>query len=132
MKPDNIPRKLPGNGSIVLFDGSCPICSREIAHHQRRKNSNEFTWIDASNDVDELQSLGIKQKDALSIFHVRTADGNWRTGVSGFMYIWSHLPAYQWLPRIIYAMKMMPLLERCYRIFLKYRHSTKSSQTQNA
>jgi len=130
MEPNIISKPLD-NCAIVLFDGSCPLCSREIAHYQRRKNSNQFIWIDASKDLDELQSLGIRRDDALSIFHVRTADGTWRTGVGGFLYIWSRLPAYQWLSRIIHTLKITPLLEQCYRVFLKYRHSRTSSQTQN-
>lgn len=129
MKPDMINSKPSHDRPVVLFDGDCPLCSREIAHYRRRKNSNEFEWVDASKDTDKLRSLSISQQDAMSVFHVRGVDGKWQTGVSGFLYIWSRLPAYRWLARIINTSGMKPLLERGYRLFLKYRPSLKSSST---
>jgi predicted DCC family thiol-disulfide oxidoreductase YuxK len=106
---------------VVLYDGSCPLCSREIAHYRRRRNAESVCWIDASTDSTSLTRLGIDRADAMSIFHVRDASGNWHTGVAAFVYLWSQLPAYAWLARLVQMLKLTPVLEWGYKYFLKWR-----------
>jgi predicted DCC family thiol-disulfide oxidoreductase YuxK len=110
---------------VVLYDRSCPLCSREIAHYQRRKNAESICWIDASTDIPSLTRLGIEQADAMSIFHVRDATGDWHTGVSAFVCLWSQLPAYAWLAWLVRILKLMPMLEWGYKHFLKWRSTRK-------
>jgi predicted DCC family thiol-disulfide oxidoreductase YuxK len=108
---------------IVLYDGSCPLCSREIAHYRRRKGASGIKWIDASKDLVNLESLGISQFDALSVFHVRDPSGQWHIGVQGFILVWSQLPAYHWLARLVMTFRLTGLLQWGYRHFLGWRNS---------
>ena len=106
---------------MVLYDGSCPVCSREIAHYRKRKNAELITWIDASKQQTQLNTLGVSQEEAMAIFHVRDTGGNWQRGVDGFIYLWSLLPAYRWLAQIVCALRLQPLLKWGYGYFLRWR-----------
>ena len=35
--------------TCVYFDGSCPICSREIAFYKRKSIHKSFKWVDVAN-----------------------------------------------------------------------------------
>ena len=43
-----------GQRPVVLFDGGCPMCSREIAHYRRLGGAEAIDWIDIAA-ADSLQ-----------------------------------------------------------------------------
>jgi len=106
---------------VVLFDGMCPMCSREIAHYRRRRGAGSIRWVDVTRDVDALRVLGIEQREALARFHVRAADGAWHTGAAGFVELWAQFPAYAWLSRLIVRLRLLGVLERAYQAWLRLR-----------
>ncbi len=119
-----------GNGSTpfrhkgfptVFYDGACPLCSREIAHYQRLRGAENLKWVDVAR-ADNLQATyGLRRDGAMARFHVLDANGNWRTGAWGFAELWSHLPAYRWLARTLRALRLLPLLDRVYTRFARWR-----------
>jgi len=106
---------------IVVYDGVCPLCSREIAHYRRRRGAGRLHWVDAQRDDQALAQLGLPRATALRLFHVRDGEGAWHTGVAGFVLLWSQLPAYRWLARLVTGLHLQPLLQRGYRLFLRWR-----------
>lgn len=114
---------------IVLYDGSCPLCSREIRHYRNRKHADRLEWIDASKAYRQLEILGVDQASAMSVFHVRDDVGNWRYGADGFIYLWSQLPAYQWLAWTVDKLRLQPLLAWGYRHFLVWRNANRCADS---
>jgi len=106
---------------VVLYDGQCPLCSREIAHYRRRRGAQSIRWVDVTCDDQALIDLGVSREAAMRRFHVRDAAGQWYTGAAGFVLLWSQLPAYAWLARLITRLRLLPLLERGYELFLRWR-----------
>jgi len=107
---------------VVLYDGQCPLCSREIRHYQRRKGADKIDWVDVTRDLDQLAAFGVSQTTALARFHVRDQLGNWQTGAAGFVLLWSQLPAYRWLAGIVRTMHLLSALEWGYVRFLRWRN----------
>ena len=35
----------------VFFDGSCPICSKEINFYKMRAGADELSWVDVSDEI---------------------------------------------------------------------------------
>jgi len=114
---------------VVLYDGACPLCSKEIRHYQRRKGADRIDWIDVTRDIDRLAGYGIDQTTALARFHVRDSHGEWKTGAAGFVLLWSQLPAYRWLSSLIKVSRSLPLLEWSYVRFLRWRNRRRCDQT---
>ena len=58
----------------VFFDGSCPLCRREVRMYQKMASSVPIRWIDVASNLEE-NTTGRSCAELMSRFHVRTADG---------------------------------------------------------
>lgn len=106
---------------VVLFDGACPLCSREIAHYRRLRGADQVEWVDVSTTPNLFWLYGIDRHTAMRRFHVRTPDGEWVVGAAAFVELWSHLRGYWLLARAVQALRMLPLLDRAYVRFADWR-----------
>lgn len=103
----------------IYFDGSCPLCRREIALYRRLPAADRLLWVDVSAG----QSLGegLSCEAALRRFHVRDAHGRLWSGGAAFARLWRTLPGWRW-PGWLFALAPMSwLLEGAYRAFLPLR-----------
>jgi predicted DCC family thiol-disulfide oxidoreductase YuxK len=105
----------------VLYDGNCPMCSREIRHYRRVRGANGLAWIDVADPATPMPIDGIAREAAMATFHVRTADGLWLTGADGFAELWSHLRGYRRLATLVRRLRLLPLMNRAYRAFARWR-----------
>lgn len=106
---------------VVLFDGGCPMCSREIAHYRRLDGAEAVDWVDITA-ADSLQArYGISPEVAMARFHVRDPQGCWQTGARGFVELWSHLAAYRWLAAFLRSLRLTGILDFAYTAFARWR-----------
>jgi predicted DCC family thiol-disulfide oxidoreductase YuxK len=101
----------------VLYDGGCPLCSREINHYRRLASFRPVRWVDVTQDDAGIEGFGLDQAEALRLFHVIDASGELQTGLRAFMALWSELPGYRWLSVAIRQSRAETWLERLYRRF---------------
>lgn len=110
----------------VLFNGSCPVCSREIAHYrgycETRAVSARFE--DLTGDAGE--DWGLSPDEAARRLHV-LHEGRLLSGMEAFRALWSEMPRYRWLARltglpvvrqilnVVYEALLAPLLYRSHR-----------------
>ena len=107
---------------VVFFDGSCPLCRREIAHYRRIDRAERLHWVDASSEPVALAGYGLDLQRAMAELHVLDGSGQWHRGEGAFMVIWEHLPAYRWLARLISTTGMRTPLGFAYRRFAAWRY----------
>jgi predicted DCC family thiol-disulfide oxidoreductase YuxK len=107
--------------ATVFYDGSCPLCRREIDHYRRRIGSSQVMWVDITTEPEMLAAHGLKRQAAMARFHVLDAAGQWQTGARGFVELWSHLPAYRWLANTINCLRLVSTLEWLYTHFAHWR-----------
>jgi len=113
---------------VVIYDGACPLCRREIAHYRRRRGAERLEWVDATRDKQRLSALGLSQAEALAKFHVRDRGGNWQIGASGFVLLWSQLQPYALAAKTVRALRLLPLMDRVYALFLRWRGRRRCDQ----
>ena len=106
---------------LVLFDGACPLCSREIRHYPRLRGAEGVDWLDISRADAPLPVDGIDRAAAMARFHVRDHDGRWHQGAFGFAELWSHLRGYRHLGRLLRVTRLLPLVDRLYDLFARWR-----------
>lgn len=110
-----------GRSPLVLFDGGCPMCRREIAHYRRLRGAQRIEWVDIAAAGTDLAALGVDRAQAMARFHVRDRSGHWQTGAHAFIELWSHLPGYAVLARGLRGARLVGLLERAYGPFARWR-----------
>jgi predicted DCC family thiol-disulfide oxidoreductase YuxK len=103
----------------VYYDGSCPLCTKEIGLYQRAEGGESVNWCDVSQNTTNLD--GLSQEQAMARFHVKGADGVMQDGARAFILLWISLPRWRWLGRIASVPPLPQLLEILYRGFLPIR-----------
>lgn len=95
----------------TLYNGSCPVCRTEIDHYraQDARAGLGLGWIDIGRDPEAARARGFDPIDVRKRLHVLDAHGKVHIGVDGFLLLWSHLPRYRWLGRIVGARGVKPL-----------------------
>lgn len=107
-------------GLTVLYDGSCPLCRREISVYQGLSASQPLSFQDVSNPA-LVPPAGMETKTLMARFHVQLADGRLESGARAFIALWAVLPGWRWLARLARLPGMTALMEWSYRCFLKVR-----------
>ena len=107
-------------GPTVYFDGSCPLCTVEIAHYATRAGGERLKFVDVSSASHEL-GAGLTPTEAMRRFHIRLPDGRLLSGASAFVAIWDALPGWKWAARLARLPGATIVLEGTYRAFLLVR-----------
>ena len=72
---------------VLYYDGSCPLCQREMSHLARLKSD----WLELRDIHDLPSSDDLPDKAALlQSLHLRR-DGNWVTGLDANIAAWQYL-----------------------------------------
>lgn len=103
----------------VYFDGSCPLCRREIALYRRLPQASHIDWLDVSSGAELGGTL--RCEEAMARFHVRDRQGRLFSGAQAFSQLWRQFPGWRWLG---YLSAWPPLswgFELAYRLFLPLR-----------
>jgi predicted DCC family thiol-disulfide oxidoreductase YuxK len=115
----------PNTRPTVFFDGACPLCRREIAHYRRIDRAQRLRWVDAATEVEILAMHDLDLERAMAELHVLDGNGRWHRGVDAFLVIWSRLPAYRWLARLVSALRLRAPLGFVYRHFAAWRYRSR-------
>lgn len=113
----------------VLYDGSCPLCRREIAFYQQQEAAQatlnahqKIQWVDVSGSASPIPA-SYTQAQLMARFHVQNQQGQVLSGAAAFVYLWSLLPGWRYLSYVAKIPGMLTVLELTYRFFLKFRPS---------
>lgn len=117
---DQAKARCPGS-TTVYYDGTCPLCRREIAFYRRQRGSEAIRWVNAGAGSSPSIAPDLSRAAALKRFHVRRPDGVLVSGASGFAALWAALPTFRCLGRLAGSPVFQPTLEVVYRVFLTAR-----------
>lgn len=104
----------------VMYDGSCPVCTREIAMYRKLPTADEVQWVDISV-ADAPLPEGTSQKQLMQRFHVMTAEGTLLSGAEAFVHLWSQLPGWRYLAKVCRLPGALTLMDAAYDLFLRWR-----------
>ncbi|MEN2494912.1 MAG: hypothetical protein TECD_00822 [Hyphomicrobiaceae bacterium hypho_1] len=105
----------------VFFDGSCPLCRREINAYKRLKESGYVNWIDVSAKHDKICAPHISTQKALKRFHIMLPDGSFMSGAAAFAKLWMVFPRLYLFGYILSLPGIRHFAEILYQIFLVMR-----------
>lgn len=83
----------------ILYNGDCPICSREIAHYRRQAASHgaDIAFEDIAGA--DLAAWGLSADAARRRLHACDG-GKMLHGMAAFRALWARLPGWRWLARL--------------------------------
>jgi predicted DCC family thiol-disulfide oxidoreductase YuxK len=105
----------------VYFDGSCPLCRREIGFYKNSAGADQIRWEDISRVLDGQVAGDLSCQQAMARFHVRATDGSLKSGAAAFVELWLSLKNWYWLGWIFAHPPGVWFLEKCYVGFLRIR-----------
>lgn len=105
----------------IYYDGSCPLCRREIALYRRLPAARRLHWQDVSQG--EGLGEGLSCEMAMRRFHVRDNQGRLFSGGAAFARLWRALPGWRVAGWLFAWPPLSWLLEGTYRVFLRGRPS---------
>ncbi len=87
----------------VFHDGSCSHWRTRIAIYkmEARRGDIAIAWRDVSAEPDALAAFGIDGEEARRRLHVLDPDGTLLAGADAFALLWSALPGYRRLGRLV-------------------------------
>mgnify|MGYP001224821735 FL=1 len=106
----------------VFYDGSCPLCSREVALYQRQRGAETICWLNvADQTLSEGLPEGISRDQLMQRFHVQDANGKVQTGGDAFLQLWASLPNFRLLARLFSLPLIRWLVNKAYDAILPIR-----------
>lgn len=107
----------PQPAVTVWYDGTCPLCLREIALMRRLDRGGRIGFIDLTPPD---AACPVDRQLMLERFHARE-NGVLLSGAAAFAAMWRAIPALRPLGLAARQPAVLWLLERTYRAFLKIR-----------
>lgn len=84
----------------VIYNDSCPICSREVAGYRRATEGCGRNVAYAGLSDDTCRRVGLTPDQAARRFHV-LKEGRLLSGVPAFAALWHEIPSLRWLSRLV-------------------------------
>ena len=106
---------------IVLYDGKCGLCRREIHFYQKIAPSGVFHWCDITLDDTELNKYGISFDAAMASLNTINGAGKIICGFDSFLLIWKHLPYFRLLAFLLHFPPLKWVMRLAYQCFAKWR-----------
>ena len=105
----------------VFFDGSCPICSKEINFYKMRAGADELSWVDVSDEEIPIPIQTRSREELMARFHVLSSSGELVSGGAAFAELWASLPAFKIFGKIFKLPILRYLIDVGYDMFLTLR-----------
>jgi len=102
---------------VVWFDGSCPLCLREITLMRGLDRRGAIEFVDVA---DEASVCPISRADLLARFHARE-NGRVLSGAAAFAAMWRAIPVLRPLGLLARSPLVLKALDRLYIAFLGVR-----------
>lgn len=90
----------PSDKTRVLFNAQCPVCNYEIRHYQSYAADKALPLRFEDLNSDDLADWGVTQDQAARRLYV-LKDGTLYGGIDAFLILWSDMPRYRWLARVV-------------------------------
>lgn len=104
----------------ILVDGNCIVCDVEVAHYKRMA-PELFEIVDISAPNFDASEYDLTPQAVNKHLHVISTSGEVKKGVDAFSHIWSLIPRYAPLNKLLKVPLAKPVANFGYEIFAAVR-----------
>ena len=101
----------------LYYDGACPLCRAEIGKLARHSQDN-LCLVDIHEMEEDAGAPG--RETLLARLHLRTADGQWLTGIDANIRAWHYTP-FRRLWQVLGWPLIRPFSSAAYELWLRWR-----------
>ena len=105
----------------LYYDGACPLCSAEIG--KLAKYAGDALILTDIHDLDYTDDATPDKPLLLARLHLKTAEGEWITGLRANIRAWHHTP-FRHLWRMLDWPLISPVSHRFYELWLRKRNTS--------
>jgi predicted DCC family thiol-disulfide oxidoreductase YuxK len=120
----------------VFYDGSCPLCSREIAHYQGLESDvlflNLFDYTQLTTVGSLLAEHNIKLEDAKRRMHILTEEQKVVRNAEAFVEIWRRMPYWRVIVPFLDNKLSMTLANSAYDMWAERRYRNRQEMDDSA
>ena len=100
-----------GMAAEVYFNGDCPVCRTEMSHYSNlcAKSQPNFRFIDSMQRPNDFVECGLRREHLERRVYLRDADGRILSGMPALVHLWSRMPEYRWLSKVLALPVLRPL-----------------------
>jgi len=104
----------------MLFDGQCPVCSREVAMLRKRNGAGRIAFEDITTPSFDPAIYGLTMDQVIGAIKAVRPDGSILTGLDVFAEVYEAV-GWTWLARPLRWRLTRPLAQLGYNIFAALR-----------
>jgi len=104
----------------VMYDGLCPMCSREISFLQGRCSDDSVVFEDIADPKFDPAKFGLTMDEVIGSMHAVRTDGTVLRGVDVFIEVYRHCRL-NWLADVLAFRPARPVFDFFYRVFARIR-----------
>ena len=104
----------------LLYDGLCPVCSREIALLRRLDRHRRLAFEDIAADAFDPSRYGLTMDEVIGSMHARRSDGTIVTGMEVFRLAYDAVGMGWMLAPTAWPL-LRPIADAGYRLFARIR-----------
>jgi uncharacterized protein len=95
----------------VYFNGDCPVCRTEMTHYTNlcANSQSKFQFIDSMQRPNEFAQCGLRREHLERRVYLRDANGGILSGMPALLHLWSKIPEYRWLSKVLALPVLKPI-----------------------
>jgi uncharacterized protein (TIGR01777 family) len=100
----------------VYFNGDCPVCRTEMTHYADicAARQPRFRFIDSIQRPNEFLECGLRGEHLARRVYLRDAHDQILSGMPALVHLWSKMPEYRWLSRLMSLPILKPIASLVY------------------
>lgn len=89
--------------SEVYFNGECPVCRTEMTHYANicAKSQAKVRFIDSIQRPNDFVDCGLRLEHLERRVYLRDAEGQILSGMPALVHLWSNMPEYRWVAKVL-------------------------------
>jgi hypothetical protein len=87
----------------MYFNGECPVCNAEMTHYASlcAGSQTSLQFIDAMQRPNDFAQCGLRREHLERRVYLKDSKGRIVSGLPALIELWSRMPQYRWLARLI-------------------------------
>ncbi|HTC54065.1 MAG TPA: TIGR01777 family oxidoreductase [Steroidobacteraceae bacterium] len=100
-----------GASADIYFNGQCPVCNTEMSKYAALCANTQpgLRFIAAAQQPNALAQCGLRREHLERRVYLRRADGLIVSGIPALIALWSSMPRYRWLSRLVGLPLLRPM-----------------------